>query len=327
MLRAASVGLGWWSDELAKAIQGKSDVIQIVTCYSRSPDKRSTFARKFGTDTHDSFEAVLADPNIDAVLLTTPHSQHASHVAAAAAAGKHVFVEKPLALTSASALAAAAACERAGLVLAVGHNRRFAEVAGRLARMIGDGAFGTVLHAEANFSTPGALAYTPDRWRVSRTESPGGAIAGLGVHMIDLLAWLLGPVTRVSALVTRRAAAVDIDDTTAALFTFASGATGYLGTLLACPRVNYLNIYGTKANAFAGVDDETLSLQQLGEKPMAQNVVPADTLRAELDEFAAACAGRTKFSVPTAAAVHAVAVMEAMVESAAAGGAPIAPRA
>lgn len=324
MLRAASIGLGWWSDELAASVQGKSEALRIVSCYSRSPAKRDAFAKKFGATTHGSFEALLADKTIDAVILTTPHSQHANHVTAAAGAGKHVFVEKPFTLTAASAQAAAAACARAGVVLAVGHNRRFAPAARRLKHMVGEGAFGTILHAEANFSLPGALGYTPDRWRASRTESPGGAIAGLGIHMIDLMHWLLGPIVRVSAQAVRRAAPVDIDDTTSALFAFASGATGYLGTLFACPRTNFLNIYGTKANAAASPDDNRLAIEPAVGAPTPEALSPVDTLEAELEEFAAACAGRATFTVRPAEAIHAVAVMEAMVASAAQGGVPVA---
>ncbi len=323
MLRAASIGLGWWSDELAAAIQGRSAALRIVSCYSRTPAKREAFARKFGTLVHDSYAAVLADPSIDAVILTTPHSLHAEHVTVAAAAGKHIFVEKPFTLTAGSGHAAAAACERAGIVLAVGHNRRFSAAARRLREMLGAGAFGTVLHAEANFSLPSALGYTPERWRANRIESPGGAIAGLGIHMIDLLQWLLGPIVRVSAQAVRRAAPVDIDDTTSALFAFESGATGYLGTLFACPRTNYLNIFGTKANALAEVDDNRLMVQPAGGPPTLEPLTAVDTLKVQLEEFAAACAGQAVFTVRPAEAVRDIAVMEAMVASAAQGGAPI----
>lgn len=325
MLRTASVGLGWWSDELASAIQGKSDALRVVSCYSRTPAKRESFAQKFGTRTHDSFESLLADTSVDAVLLTTPHSLHAEHVVMAARAGKHVFVEKPFALTVTSACSAAEACARAGVVLAVGHNRRFAPAARRLKEMVTAGAFGTVLHAEANFSLPGALAYTPERWRASRRESPGGAIAALGIHMIDLLHWLLGPVVRVSAQAFRRAVPVDIDDTTSALFVFAAGPTAYLGTLFACPRTNYLNIYGTEANALADVDGNRLTVQPAGDAaPTTESLAPVDTLRAELEEFAAACAGRAAFTVSPEEAVHGVAIFDAMVASAAGGAAPVA---
>lgn len=323
MLRAASIGLGWWSDELAKAIQDKSDKIRIASCYSRSGEKRSAFADRFGTDQHESYEAVLADPDIDAVILTTPHSLHAEHVIRAAAAGKQVFVEKPFTLTAETGRQAAAACATADVVLAVGQNRRFSAVAAELMRMLEAGAFGTVLHAEANFSGRGALNYTPDGWRARRTESPGGGIAGMGVHLIDLLCALFGPVAKVNAQAKRRAAAVDIDDTTTALFEFQSGPTGYLGTMAACPNTNSLNVYGTDANAFCLVDADQMSVQKPGGRPEPRPLAPVDTLKAELEEFADAAAGNITYRVRPDEAIHTVAVMQAMVKSAATGGAPV----
>ena len=323
MLRAASIGIGWWSNELAAAVQGKSEKIKVVSCYSRSEDKRADFAGTFGTGQHASYEAVLADPEIDAVILTTPHSLHAAHVTAAAAAGKHIFVEKPFTLTAESGRAAAASCREAGVVLAVGHNRRFSATTNEIKRRLDEGAFGTLLHLEANFSAPGALGYTPERWRASRRESPGGGLAGLGVHMIDLVNWLGGPVTRLSAFSHRRAAPVDIDDTTSAIFTLASGATGYLGCHFACAYTSLLHVFGTEANAFAGIDADELEIRRPNADPETVAIAPVDTLRAELEEFADACAGRTDYRVLPEEAIHNVAVLEAIVESAARGAAPI----
>ena len=323
MLRAASIGLGWWSDELAQAAQNRSEDLRVATCYSRSAEKRAAFAEKFGTGQHDSFDAVLADPDIDAVILTTPHSLHAEHVIQAAEAGKHVFVEKPFTLTAASGRAAAEACARAGVVLAVGQNRRFSAAAQALRGLMDEGAFGTLLHLEANFSAPGALGYTPERWRANRLESPGGALAGLAVHLIDLLCWLCGPARRISAQAKRRAVPVDIDDTTSALIDFESGATGYLGSLFACPSTSFLNVYGTAANAFAAVDGNELKVQLPGQAPEPRPLEPVDTLKAELEEFARACAGGPAFRVRPEEAIHNVAVMEAIVASAAQGSAPV----
>lgn len=323
MLRAASIGIGWWSNELAAAIQDKSEAIRVVSCFSRSADKRDAFAQEFDTGQHESYEALLADPDIDAVILTTPHSLHAEHVIAAADAGKQVFVEKPYTLTAESGRAAATRCRERGVILAVGHNRRFNAVAQRLKSLLEAGDFGTLLHIEANFSAPGALAYTPERWRASRGESPGGALTGLGVHMIDLLTWLGGPAERVTAFSKRRATPVDIDDTTSALMTFTSGATGYLGSHFACPYTSFLNVYGTGANAFAGIDANTLTLHRAGEAAETFEIAPVDTLRAELEEFAAACRGEATFRVGPEEAIHNVAVLEAIVDSAARNAAPV----
>jgi predicted dehydrogenase len=324
MLSAASVGLGWWSDELAGAVHGKSAKLRLAGCYSRAEEKRRAFAAKFGAKPYASYEAVLADSAIEAVILTTPHSQHAQHAIQAAAAGKHVFVEKPFDVKAEAARAATAACRRAGVVLAVGQNRRFAAATRAIERLKAEGAFGTILHAEAQFSLPSALSYTPERWRASRTESPGGAIAALGVHMIDLLAHFLGPVTSVRALAKRRAVSVDLEDTTSGLFEFASGATGYLGCLFACPRQSYFYLYGTGANAYARPDANELVLERAGGKPERIELQPVDTLKAELEAFADAVAGGPEFPVKPEEAIHNVAVMEAMVASAARNGAPVA---
>lgn len=326
MLRAASVGVGWWSNELATAVQGRSDKIRIVSCYSRSEKKRREFAATFETDQHPSYEALLADTQIDAVVLTTPHSLHADHVAQAAHAGKHVFVEKPFTLTVETGIFAAAACADAGRVLAVGHNRRFSAAAQALRKLWEEGFFGTVLHLEANFSAPGAMRYTPDKWRANRIESPAGAMAGLGIHMVDLLCWLAGPVQGVCAQSKRRAVSVDMDDTTSAIMEFTGGATGYLGTLFACPYTTFVNIYGTDANASADIDGDELTVQPVGEKAMPQPLTPVDTLRSELEEFADACSGGTAFRVRPEEAIHSVAVMEAIVQSAMSNSAMVTPK-
>lgn len=323
MLRAASIGLGWWSDELAGAVQGTSERVKIVTCYSRSPHKRAAFADRFGTAQHETFAAVLADSSIDAVIVTTPHSLHAEHVIAAAKAGKHVFVEKPFTLTAESGRRAAATCEAAGVVLAVGQNRRFSAAAAALKAMWELGEFGTVLHMEANFSAPGALSYTPNKWRANRVESPAGALAGLGIHMIDLLCWLAGPVRRVTAQAVRRAVTVDIDDTTSALFEFGSGPTGYLGSVFACPYTSFINVYGTEANAFAAIDADDLKVQRRDGEAQTKEITPINTLRAELEEFAAACAGGPAFRVRPTEAIHNIAVMESIATSAARNSAPV----
>ncbi len=327
MLRAASIGLGWWSGELAQAVQDKSDKLRIVSCASRTAENRSRFAERFGAAPEESYDAVLADPEVDAVILTTPHSRHAEHVIEAAEAGKHVFVEKPFTLSAESGQRAAAACGRREVVLAVGHNRRYSPAGEAIKNMVEAGELGTLLHIEANFSAPGAMSYTPDRWRANRVESPGGALAGLGIHMIDLIAWLGGEVQRVTAQAKRRAVSVDMDDTTSALFELASGATAYLGSIFACPYTSFLNVYGTEANAFAGIDGNRLEVQPLGEQPQARTIRPVDTLKAELEEFADACAGKLEFRVTPDQAIHNVAVMQAIAASAEAGGQPVEPAA
>ena len=322
MLRTASVGLGWWSKELASAVQGKSDKIQIVACYSRSADKRVAFAETYSARPLESYEAVLADPEVEAVILTTQHSQHVGHIIQAAAAGKQIFVEKPLALTGASALRAVEACKEAGVTLAVGHNRRFIPAVVALKKLLDEQAFGTPLHFEANFSVPGVQRYSPDFWRANRTESPGGGLTGLGIHMIDLISWLGGRIERATGSVKRQAAPIEIDDTTTALFDLEGGASGYLGCIFMSPYTSFLNIYGTAMNAYCSVDENRLELLRPGETRQPVPLGPNESLKEELEAFADACAGGAPFRVPPLEAAQAVAAMEAIIVSAEEGGRP-----
>jgi predicted dehydrogenase len=320
MIRAGAIGLGWWSGELAAAIQGKSEKIRIDTCFSRSHDKRQAYAAKYGTRTHSTLEDLLADGSIDAVLITTPHSLHAEHVAAAARAGKHVFVEKPFTITAESGQQAAETCAKASVVLAVGQNRRFSAAAVEMRRMLDQGEIGTLLHIEGNFSSPSALNWTKSHWRANRIESPAGGLAGLGVHIIDLMTWLGGRAKSVVALAKRRALSVEVEDTTSALMELSSGATAYLGTMCAAPLTVFCNVYGTGANVFAQIDTNELRVHAAGKDPATRQLSRVNTVLAELEEFADACAGKARFRVSPAEAIHNVAVMESIARSSMEGG-------
>lgn len=323
MLKVGVVGLGWWGGELALALEKLPGRAQIVAAASRDPAASQAFAERFGGRACADLDEVLGRPEVEAVVLATPHSQHAAQVSAAAAAAKHVFVEKPFTLTRDSAAAAARACAEAGVVLAVGHNRRFSAGARAIASMLEADALGTVLHVEAHFSTDSATGYRPQQWRAQRDEAPGGALPSLGLHMIDTMTWLLGPIARVACICKRQALAVDIDDTTAALLEFAAGPTGTLATHFACPLTSLFRLQGTAGNVEARDDFTRLAWHPAGpdarpeERPLAVN----DTLVDELAAFVDACEGGPPFPVAPTQAIHNVAVMEAMVRSAARAGA------
>ena len=144
MLRAAIVGLGWWGKNLVTSVQGKTDAIRFTACCTRSRGKAVEFCTEHGIALVDDYAAVLADPNIDAVVLATPPSAHNEQVQRAAAAGKHVFVEKPFTLTADTARQAIAAAQKAGVVLAVGFNRRFHPSMNELRSRIRDGRLGAI---------------------------------------------------------------------------------------------------------------------------------------------------------------------------------------
>src|SRR5262245_1153972 len=120
------VGLGWWGRTIVESVQGGSDVIRFVAGATRtvSPEVQG-FAETQKLRLAQDFDALLKDPEVDAIVLATPHSQHTDQVVAAARAGKHVFCEKPFALTKADADEAVAAVKKAGVTLGLGYNRRF----------------------------------------------------------------------------------------------------------------------------------------------------------------------------------------------------------
>jgi predicted dehydrogenase len=124
MIRAAVVGLGWWGRTIVQRLQ-QSDRIRLVRAVDVRPEAAGPFAAEHGLPLSSSLDEALADPGMEAVILATPHSLHKDQVLAAAAAGKHVFCEKPLALRHADASAMVRACNERGLVLGVGHERRF----------------------------------------------------------------------------------------------------------------------------------------------------------------------------------------------------------
>jgi predicted dehydrogenase len=320
-VRVASVGIGWWSNVLADAI-GKSEELEIVNCYTRHEERRAEFAAKYRCRQAKTYEEVLKDPEVEGVLLTIPHTLHADYAILAAHAGKHVFLEKPFALTTADALKAAAACKQAGVVLAVGHSRRRQAPNRKLKAMLEAKELGVVTQVEGNLSAGSALGYAPDFWRSSRTESPAGGMTAMGVHHVDTFQYLLGPITRVMAISKRLAAPVDLDDTTALIFEFERGPVGYLGTSLVIPKILYLNVYGTEANAYtegAGASEgegTRLLIQKVGgDQKVAVPLPPTDIFREELEDFAHAVRGGRAYEVTVEEAIRVVAVCEAVVRS------------
>ena len=122
--KVASIGIGWWSDVLADAAGRTGGRVEVVSCFTRSEDKRVAFAEKYGCDAADSFEGILADDNVEGIINTTPNHVHLETTAAAAKAGKHVFLDKPIANTIGEARAITAVCQNEGVTLGVGYQRR-----------------------------------------------------------------------------------------------------------------------------------------------------------------------------------------------------------
>jgi predicted dehydrogenase len=321
MLRAAVYGFGWWGKRLVESVQGKSAKIAFVKGVTRDTAARREFGEKAGIALTTRYEDVLEDPGVDAVVLATPHSQHHDQVVQAAAAGKHVYVEKPITLNAASARSAIRACRNAGVTLGMGFGRRYLPAYLEMMRRIRAGDIGQVLHIEGHNGGSGGYRHHGGSWRGRREESPAGSMTARGIHMLDAMLPIAGLVKTVYAYSERRVVQADVDDTTAMLLRFASGVTGYLGTMFASGEYRRLHVFGSKG--WLEMRGETVLAARglTGEVTLTEFAVN-DREQAVLEAFADAAAGGEPFAVSDEQAINGIAVLEAIVASAA-GGAPV----
>jgi len=331
MIRAAIVGMGWWGKTLVEAAADSTRIRFVAGATRACTPELETFA-----DTHrlrllDGFDAALTDPQIDAIVLSTPHSTHAQQVIAAAAAGKHVFCEKPFTLTKLDAERAVRAVRDAGVTLGLGYNRRFHPEMTRLRQQIHSGELGTILHVEATMSVPNGLLLKPDAWRADREETPCGGLTPLGVHAIDGMIDLCGPIAEVYCQSFRRAVAVDTDDTTSVLFRMRAGMSGYLGTMMATGPGFSFQVYGSKGwvrlegmTHVAGASSEerrtrlfgTCKFQPVKGEAQIWQAATLDIVKTSLEAFADAAEGGGPFPIPLEEMIHGAAVTDAVVRSA-----------
>jgi predicted dehydrogenase len=319
MVRAAIYGLGRWGSRLLESVRDSGE-IRITTGISRDPSRHTELAQRAGIRIVKSYAGVLKNPEIDAVILATPHSQHCAQVVQAAAAGKHVFVEKPFTLTRKSAERAIDACRQANVTLALGFNRRFAPAFVEMVRCIEAGEIGEVLHVEGQNSGPTGHSLKADNWRATRKEAPGGGMTARGIHALDCMIRIAGPVTRVYARSQKRALApeIDMDDTTAMLLDFARGASGCLTAVFATGDYWRVAAMGSKGWLEIRSDTE-LVFRGLSGAPQRTPFEAVDRERAELEAFADAIAARRPFLVPPQEMVNGIAVLESIEKSSARG--------
>ena len=317
MIDAAIVGLGRWGRTLVDAVQGKSDKLRFTRAVSRNPDRLRDFAGQHQLQLVGDLSQVLADPAIDAVVLATPHSLHCEQVIAAAQAGKAVFCEKPLTLTETDAARAIEACREAGVVLGVGTDKRFFPAVRELLRLVKDGELGRILHLEAHFSNE--VAGTASEWRYSLEESPAGGMTVTGIHMLDALVALAGPVLRVQARLLTHKPPPDPHDSLSALLEFTSGISGTLAMVRSTPAYFRLHAFGRNASAEA-LGRTDLVVRRSGAEPQQLSFPPVDSVRVNLEAFADAVVGVSPYPIRTSEMLATVAAFDAIAEAAKSDG-------
>jgi predicted dehydrogenase len=315
-LRVACIGMGWWSDVLADAMT-RSNRIEIAACYTRSADKRAAFAAKYKCRPAASYDEMLADPTIDAVINTTPNDVHLETTRAAAAARKHVFLDKPIANTVTDGRAISELCRKAGVVLALGYQRRRESHFRWVKQQIDAGVFGKLVNAEANISRDRLGKIDLTSWRYQAAGMPGGVMLQIGIHYTDVLEFLMGPVVAVRGQFAQLVLPGDNPDVASLILEHEGGALSTLNASYASASEYYLmNIYGKDASAYYDMHNGLRLLKRGEAKTTAIETTNNDTFVEELEEFATACRGGKAPEVGGDFATRSLAVVRAGIVSA-----------
>ncbi len=313
-VRLASIGLGWWAGVLADALN-RSGSGEVVSGFARSADARKMFSEKYSCRAAGRLDDIWKDPEVDGVLIATPHSTHLDMISQAASAGKHVFVEKPLTLTAEEAKKAIEVTSSANVTLQVGHHRRRFGANRKIREMIDGGELGMLHQLEANLSLP--MGFEPRQgWRNDAEECPVGSMTGLGVHMVDNLQYLAGPAKKVCAFSKKLLGKTNLDDTTSIIIEYERGPLGYIGTTFVIPKICDTAAFGTKMRAYSLEEGGKLHVAKVGEEVLTEvAVVGGDALADEMDEFCKCIRGEATPETGGHEGLEVVSVLEAVVKS------------
>ena len=315
-VRVGCVGMGWWSDVLADAIK-RSGKLRIVACYTRSPEKRQAFASKYDCRAAESYEAMLKDAAVEAIINTTPNNVHAETTGAAAGAGRHVFLDKPIANTIADARALTKACRDAGVVLALGYQRRKESHFRWIRQQIDAGVFGKLVNAEANISRDRLGKIDLSSWRYTAEGMPGGVMLQIGIHYTDVLEYLIGPIKAVSGRLAQLVLPGDNPDVASLVLEHENGALSTLNASYASASEYYaMNIYGKEASAYYDLHQGLRFLKRGSERASSVECQKNDPIVEELEEFAAAVRGGTMPEMDGERSTSSLAVLLAGIQSA-----------
>ena len=333
-VRLGISGLGSFAVMLANTLK-RSMKIELVSCYSRSPGNRAAFSSRYGCAQANSYEEMVKRDDLDGVLLVTPNAIHRKQTEIAAAHGKHVFVEKPIANTMEDGIKMIQVCKAASVVLMVGHVNRRHAANRKIKALIDRGAIGDSVMVEANQSSGQGWDLTPDefRWRGDDLGCPAGPLMTMGVHQADTFNYIFGAVKSVFSVFRKRHIPAPVEDVTATMLEFESGLVGYLGSNYASPKSMWMRVYGTEANLIrttVTVDkrfdaerrrsiDQSARLEIIGKGQAESKEVSftvGDPILEELDEFADCIMTGHAPETDGLAGLTALALVRAAIESA-----------
>jgi predicted dehydrogenase len=324
------VGLGRWAKVLARAAR-QSDKLQIVSAFSRSEERRAAFEKELAVPAAPDMKTLLANPDIQGVILTVPNEQHLPLAEQVARAGKHVYTEKPIAQTLEDGLRIAALEAGHGVSVTVGHSARLMAGIRIIRERIDRGELGRVAFVEANFSNERALELTPQTWRWYKDRAPGGPLSQLAIHQFDVLHYLGGEVSEVSSMASKLSpVGAEVDDQSMTLLRFADGKVGYVGSCWTSPGIFAVRVFGSKGLMHYEIDfgtwdtphllhkASTLYIQRGKDGWAKREEIPlpeSDMFRAELEMFAESCASGKANELTAGNGNVAVAIVYAALES------------
>jgi predicted dehydrogenase len=309
----------------------------IAAAWSRSATRREAFAAQTGVPVTDDLDAIIANPDIDAVAILTPPASHLELAQRAAAAGKHILLEKPLDITTARSEALVDAIEQAGVMATVMLQHRFKPSAARLRQVLADGALGAIVGVSGRMKLWRPQGYYDVEGRGTRARDGGGVLLSQAIHTIDLMRDLLGPVARVCGFAREGAAhRMETEDIAAASLRFDNGAIGTLDATTASypgslERIDVIGTLGTASLAGTGLE---LRWQDGHQEIVAPDDTPGGTganpmafshafHRAVWQDFFQAIDGKRSPRITPRDALATHYLIEAILQSAAQDGAPV----
>jgi predicted dehydrogenase len=302
-MSVAVAGLGWWGKYIVRSLRGSSKITVICGIDPIQSAETAAFAAEFGLSLAVSLDEVLGRPDVEGVILATPHTLHEQQVLQVLGSGKQVFCEKPLTLTGASA-----------------------------DRVVRSGSLGVLLHLEANLSHDLFRKFDKTNWRLSQKESPAGMMTGTGIHVTDIFVALAGPADTVSAVTDNMIFQPPVLDYVTATIRFKNGARGTITFMSVTPYHGRIAAFGDKGwieLVFEGnVDDGARTILTMCAQtgaPRTHTIYDAnDAVRENFEACVDGVEGRAAYPFTAAELTGNIKLFEAIVRSAEMDGAYVA---
>jgi predicted dehydrogenase len=328
-VKVAMIGLGWWGKKMTAVLKKAGKDIEIVCAAEPNPEG-AEFAAANGFKHYTNFKDALKHPGVEAVILATPHSLHAEQIKASAAAKKHIFCEKPLALTKKGAEAAVNACKKNKLILGMGHERRWEPPVAKMLEMARSGELGRIQQVEGNFSHDKFTTLDKSNWRLNKKEAPVGGMTATGIHLTDLAAALLGAAKDLRVSCEKLSSKIPQGDTMSVHIRFKGGGTAYVSASLAMPFISRFAVFGSKGwieirdKAHVEAPDGWVVTSAMAGGPIKVDVLPpAEPVKDNLVAFARAIRKQAAYPIAGKDLINNISILEAIIKSAAKNGAVV----